>query len=107
MNLKSYVFLNTKMMSVFLKKQKKVRMQNFIGEIKNEYIEEEKEEHEKNKVLEKKPTHYEAFEYVSALENYFLIHNPENLTLIFDLKKSLNNKNTERGHDIFDFFKKT
>ncbi|KAG0439542.1 Tigger transposable element-derived protein 6 [Dictyocoela muelleri] len=63
------------------------------------------EEETKNYKLE--PTHFEVMEHVSALETYFIIHCPEHIDEIYNLKNILLRSKTKRHPDIFDYIKRS
>ncbi|KAG0427744.1 hypothetical protein DMUE_5878 [Dictyocoela muelleri] len=51
-------------------------------------------------------SHLEAFEGVTKLENYFLKYYPEDLEVIYSLKKNLEDNKSKRNVNLLDFFKK-
>jgi hypothetical protein len=91
-----------KMKRFFLMKLKKeIIEKNTVNKIEDDFSVENDEDDTKS--LNQSFTHLEAFKYVSALEDYFLIHNPENLNYIYNLKKILSSTKSKRNPSMFDY----
>jgi hypothetical protein len=56
-------------------------------------------------VSEKSLTHFEASDYINALENYFIVNCPESLNQIYNLKNIISSNKLKRQTDIFDYLK--